>query len=229
MQTYGASADYVHRVNRSTSVGISYAFYHYDYKKVFGESDIHMLGVHASRRFGRAWELAGSLTAMQQSTVGVRTIDLDPVLEAILGRPTGSEVFESSNLLYGFSGRITRSLRRSSVSFFAQRGITPGNGYFLTSLSESFGASVSHSLSRDLHIGGRFGYNKLQSLGFASGDFGNWVGGASIDRKLTETLGINAGYDWRRYSLQQSIFGRDGHRFTVGISYHPQGGPAGLF
>ena len=88
---------------------------------------------------------------------------------------------------------------------------------------------MSHSLSRDLHIAGRFGYNKLQSLGFASGDFGNWAGGASIDRKLTDTLAITGGYDWRRYSLQQSIFGRNGHRVTVGISYHPQGGPAGLF
>jgi hypothetical protein len=229
MQSYGASADYVHRINRTTSAGFSYTFSHYDFKKVFGESDIHTVGGHMSRKFGRAWELAGSLTVSRQSTVGVRTVALDPVIAAILGRSTGAEVFESNNLLYGYSASITRAVRRSSASLHASRGITPGNGYFLTSINQSFGANLTHELSRELSVSASFGYSKLVSLGFASGNFQGWYGGTSLGYKVSNSVGLNAGYDWRSYDLQQTTFGRTGHRVTIGISYHPQGGPAGLF
>ena len=108
MQSYGASGDYVRRLSRRTSMGFSYTFNHFDYSKVFGESDVHTVGGHFSRKVGRDWQFSGSLTGSDQSTVGVRSVALDPVLASLLGRGSGAEVFESNNLLYGYSASVVK-------------------------------------------------------------------------------------------------------------------------
>lgn len=227
--SYGAAGDWVYRVNRRTSVGVSYHFDHYDFTKIFGDSDLHTLGVHMSRRIGRAWDLTGSLTGTKQSTVGVRTVALDPVLVAILGRASGTEVFESNNLIYGYAAGISRKIRRSTASVSAVRSTNPGNGYFLTSINESVIGLVSHDVSRDLSFGGTFGYNKMTSLGFASGAFKGWIAGASATYKVTDSFGFNCRYDWRTFDLAQTTFGRSGYRVSLGLTYFPRQSIAGLF
>ena len=229
MQSYGASGDYVPRLSRRTSMGFSYTFNHFDYSKVFGESDVHTLGGHFSRKVGRDWQFSGSLTGSDQSTVGVRSVALDPVLASLLGRGSGAEVFESNNLLYGYSASVVKRIRRSNASFSAQRAIIPGNGYFLTSINRTVSAGFSHSVSRDLAFNGNFGYSKLSSLGFTSGDFKGWTGGASATYKVSESIGVNTRYDWRTFDLQKTTFGRTGYRVSIGLTYFPAQGPAGLF
>jgi opacity protein-like surface antigen len=229
MRSYGASADWVYRLSRRSSLGVSYSFSHFDFEKVFGESDVHTIGAHGSRRFGRDWELAASVTLSQQSTVGIRSFGLDPVLAAILGRNSGSEVFETNSRLVGGSVSLSRKIRRSFVSISAQRGVTPGNGFFLTSINEGVGASMSYNFSRDLSFNGNTGYNKMTSLGFASGAFTGWTAGGGVTYKLTESFGLNARYDWRTFDLRQTTFGRTANRVTIGITYFPQQGPAGLW
>jgi len=229
MQSYGASTDWVYRVNRRLSVGASYTFSHYDYTKVFGESDTHTLGIHVGRRVGRDWNFNLSATGTKQNTVGVRNFALDPVIASILGRSTGTEVFDSNNLIYGYGASITRRISRSSVQLRAQRAITPGNGYFLTSINHTAGVNFVHNFSRDLAASGSMGYTKLSSLGFASGAFTGWTGGAGLTYKLTETFGINTRYDWRTFDLQQTTFGRTGFRASAGVTYFPQRGVAGLW
>lgn len=229
MQAYGASGDWVYRVSRRTSMGVSYGFNHYDFTKIFGETDVHTVGWHVSRRIGRSWDVSGSVTGSKQSTVGVRTVSLDPILAALLGRDTGTEVFESNNLLYGYGAAVSRSIRRSRITINAQRAINPGNGYFLTAINRTVNATVTHSVSRDLSVDANFGYGSMSSLGFAAGNFSGWTGGGGFTHKVTESLGFNARYDWRNMSLSQTDFARTGHRFSIGINYFPQRSLASLF
>jgi len=229
LKTYGASADWVHRLSRRTSFGVSYSFSHYDFSKVFGESDIHTVAWHVSRTVGRDWTFSASLTGSKQSTVGIRTFQLDPVLSAILGRNEGQEVFESNNLLYGYSGGFSRRIRRSTFSGSAGRAIIPGNGLFLTSINESAGISFSHNLSRELAVQAGLSYGKMKSLGFTAGAFEGWTGGAGITYKLAEGLGLTGRYDWRRFDLERTNFNRNAYRVSIGISYFPQGGIARVF
>jgi hypothetical protein len=229
MKSYGANGDWVRRVSRRTSIGVSYMFSHYDFEKIFGESDIHTLGVHMGRKFGRDWQFNLGLTGAKQSTVGVRSIELDPVLAAILGRSSGREVFESNNLLYGYSVGLSRTMGRSTVSAGATRGINPGNGYFMTAITQSAGVSFQRSVTRDFSVTASAGYSRMTSLGFASGAFSGWSAGVAANRKITNEIGIVGRYDWRTFDLRQTTFGRTGYRLTVGLSYHPRGGPAGLF
>lgn len=229
MRSYGATADWVRRVSRRTSIGVSYAFSHYDFEKIFGESDIHTIGAHMGRKIGRDWDLNFGLTGAQQATVGVRTVELDPVLSAILGRGAGQEVFESNNLLYGYSATLSRRLGRSSISGSSVRGINPGNGYFMTAISQSTMVTFSRNVTREFGMTATAGHMRMTSLGFASGAFASWTAGVSVNRKITEVIGIVARYDWRTFDLQRTTFGRTGYRVSVGLSYHPRGGPAGLF
>lgn len=229
MRSYGGAADWVYRLSRRSSVGISYTFSHYDFEKVFGDTDVHTIGGHASRKIGRDWDVSASITLSKQSTVGVRSFALDPVLSAILGRSSGSEVFETNNLLTGGGLGVTRKIRRSVVSISAQRAVTPGNGYFLTSINQGAGASATHNVSRDLSFSANVNYSKMTSLGFASGAFTGWNSGAGVTYKLSESFGLSARYDWRTFDLRQTTFGRTGNRITLGVSYFPRQGPAGLW
>lgn len=229
MQSYGASGDWVRRVSRRASIGVSYAFSHYDYSKVFGESDIHTLGVFMSRTVGRDWTLSGSLTGARQQTVGVRTVALDPVLVAILGRASGAEVFETDNLIYGYQGGIGRKIRRSTITFNVSRGINPGNGYFLTSISNTVSAGVNHNINRDTSVSIISGYSKMTSLGFTSGRYSGYNTSVALSRKLVDTVGITMMFDWRKFDLEQTTLKRNGYRVSIGLSYHPQRGLANLF
>lgn len=229
MQSYGASGDWVRRVNRRVSLGVSYAFSHYDYSKVFGESDIHTLGLHLSRTIGRDWTLSAGLSGARQQTVGVRTVALDPVLVAILGRASGAEVFESDNLIYGYSGRVNRKIRRSSLYFGAERGINPGNGYFLTSITHSVNGGANHTLNRSTSLLFNVGYAKMTSLGFASGRFAGYNVSGGVNQRLTDSIGMNVTYEWRKFDLAATTLRRAGYRLTIGLSYHPQRGLSNLF
>ncbi len=229
MRGYGASGDWVYRVSRRTSLGVSYTFNHFDFEKIFGDSDVQTIGVHFGRQIGRDWQFTGGLTGSRQSTVGVRSFALDPVVAAILGRGSGSEVFETDNLLYGYNAALTRRLRHANFRGFAQRSINAGNGFFLTSLSESAGISYSQNLSRELVLSGSVDYNKLKSLGFASGRFEGWNLGTGITYKLTESVGLSCRFDFRTFDLERTTFGRTGSRITAGLTYFPTRGNASAF
>lgn len=111
----------------------------------------------------------------------------------------------------------------------AQRAVTPGNGYFLTSINQGGGVSVTHNVSRDLSLNANLTYNKLTSLGFTSGAYTGWNAGAGFTYKLSESFGVNGRFDWRTFDLRQTTFGRTGNRITVGVTYFPKQGPAGLW
>ncbi|MBI2686498.1 MAG: hypothetical protein HYX27_09305 [Acidobacteria bacterium] len=228
METYGASGDWVYRASRRTSMGVSYSFNHYDFTKIFGDTDVHTIGFHISRKFGRSWEGTASLTGSRQSTVGVRSFALDPVLAAILGRTTGSEVFESNNLLYGYSAGIMYRFRRSSAFASVARAINPGNGYFLTSISQNASVGFNYNPTRRWTLNASAGYNRLLSLGFTSGAYSGWTGGGGTTFKLSDSFGVNFRYDWRTYQLFQTALHRDGHRISTGITWFPKNAIASL-
>ena len=184
MQSYGASGDWVYRLNQRTSLGVSYQFSHFDFFKIFGDTDIQMVGVHTGRSFGRDWQLNLSLTGMKQSTVGVRRIELEPVLAQLLGRSSGSEVLESNNLLYGGQVQVRRTLRRATISGSVGRGITPGNGFFVSSVNEQVDASVSYASSRRSSVNVMAAHSRMSSLGFASGKFKTSMFGTAFSPKF---------------------------------------------
>jgi hypothetical protein len=229
MTSYGGGADWVYRLDRRSSVGVSYVFNHFDFTKVFGESDVHTVGLHFSRRVGRDMNVGLGLSGVKQSTVGVRTVSLDPVLAAILGRSSGSEVFESNNLLYGYYVSLERRIQRSQASIEVGRTTTPGNGYFLTSINDSATARLAHSVTRDFGMNASVGYSKMASLGFASGTLKGWTGGGGFTYRVTPNLGFSARLELRTFDLRNTTFGRRGFRATVGITYFPREGLAGIW
>jgi len=224
MQSYGASGDWVYRLNQRTSLGVSYQFSHFDFFKIFGDTDIHMVGVHTGRSFGRDWQINLSLTGMQQSTVGVRRIELEPVLAQLLGRSSGSEVFESNNLLYGGSAQVSRTLRRATITGGVGRGINPGNGFFISSINEHVDVSVRYASSRRSSVNFMVAHSRMSSLGFASGKFKTTMYGTSFSYRLMDSLSLDMSADGRTIDLQQTQFGRRGYQVTIGIGYHPSRG-----
>lgn len=224
MQAYGASGDWVYRLNQRTSLGVSYQFSHYDFFKIFGDTDIHMIGLHTGRSFGRDWQVTLAITGMQQSTVGVRRINLDPVLAQLLGRSSGTEVFESNNLLYGGQFQVRRIVRRTTISGGIGRTVTPGNGFFVSSVTEQIDFSVTYASSRRSSINFNAGHSRMSSLGFASGKLKTSMAGGSFSYRLMDALSLDLSADGRSFELQQTQFARKGYQVALGIGYHPSRG-----
>lgn len=217
---YGATGDWAYRLGPRTTIGVAYGFNHFDFSKVFGETDMHRLSIVFGRQFGRDWQVSLSAIGFQQSTVGIREVSLDPVLVALLGRAVGREVFESNNYLGGYAFSLSRTINRTVISAQAERDVTPGNGFFLTSRVDNVGASVGHSISRKTSLSGNFGYTRMTSLGFVSTPFSGWIGGASFSYRLSDNLSFIGRADWRKFQLIDS-FGRSGTRVSVGLTYSP--------
>jgi len=222
MRSYGANADWVYRLSRRTSVGLQYTFTHFDFEKIFGETDMHMVGVSLARQVGRDWQYSVELTGFQQSTVGVRTIQLDPVLVALLGRSSGAEVFESNNYLYGFSGSATRNVRRGSFMARAGRRVIPGNGFFITAVDSSASVNATYTPNSKWSFSTSAGYGRMSSLAFASGVFKGWLASVSSQYAVTRDISMVLRYDTREYNLTQSRFSRNGHRVSLGLNWNPQ-------
>jgi hypothetical protein len=219
-QIYGASADWSYRLNPRTTIGTSYTFSHFDFSKVFGESDVHQVSVVVGQQFGRGWELQIGLSGFKQSTVGVREISLDPVLVALLGRSVGREVFETNNMLGGYLASISRTLRGTVISARTERAVMPGNGFFLTSRRDMHAVSAGHTFRRGWNLSADLGYSTLLSQGFVSEPFRSWNYGGSINYQIRDNLSCFFRVDGRKFDLGNT-FARSGYRANIGIMYSP--------
>lgn len=224
MQQYGAAGDWVYRQNQRTSVGVSYQFLHFDFFKIFGDTDVHSIGAHISRKIGRDWEVNLGVTGMQQSTVGVRNISLDPVLAQLLGRATGREVFESNNFLYGGNLGITRTQRYLTYGVSAVRSITPGNGFFVSAINQIGEGHIRFVTSRRTSLNASAGVSQMSSLGFASGKLTNRFGSARFSYRVIDELSLELRGDSRSFNLANSSFDRSGYQVSLGVAYHPDRG-----
>jgi hypothetical protein len=183
-----------------------------------------MIGVHIGRKIGRDWEFSIGATGMQQSTVGVRRIELEPVLAQLLGRSSGSEVFETNNLLYGGNISVQRTLRRLSFGASVSRAITPGNGFFVSAINEGGGGFIRFSTSRRTSIDARAGYMQMSSLGFASGKLSSGYGGGGFSYRFVDAVSLQINGDSRSFGIEQATFRRKGYQISIGLAYHPSRG-----
>jgi len=96
-----AGADYVRRLNRTTSIGVGFSYMHIEYPRAFGSADIASLMLQGAKLFGkgRRWQVSGTLGAYRLDFTGIRQVTLDPVIAELLGQLVGREAFHTINTL----------------------------------------------------------------------------------------------------------------------------------
>ena len=224
-----ARGDTAYRVGRNQVIGVDYGFHHFDYTSAFGASDIHTLGLNWTARIGRNWSFGLRAGASRVETLGLRRVTLDPIIAAILGQSSGIETFYRVNYVPSANARLTRTFRRSSVSFEYDRGTGSGNGIYLTSQQESFGLNASYTASRRWNVGASAGYDNFRSLGQTLGKYESYHGGGGVTFQMTSVLHFVARFDGRHYDIDNTDFKRTHYRASLGIALSPGDMPLSLW
>ena len=162
-------------------------------------------------------------------SLGLQSFAVDPVIAAIIGRPTVIGVFHTMQYVPSFQATLGRVFRRSSLSFGYSAGVSPGNGVYLTSRANSGTISYSHTASQRWNVGLSGGYSSYSSLSQSIGKYQSYNAGGGFTCKLTGWLHLVGRYDARRYTVGPSAFRRLNHRVTVGIAFSPGDLPLSLW
>jgi hypothetical protein len=221
--------DVSYRASRTLTVGADYNFSHYEFTGSFGASDIHTVSVDLSLRLGRQWDLGMRAGGARVESLGLRNAAVDPVIAAIIGRTTGTEVFHGTQYIPSLQATLGRVFRRSSLSLGYSTGVSPGNGVYLTSRAENGTLSYSHTAFQRWNVGLSGGYSSYSSLSQTMGKYESYNAGGGATCKLKSWLHLVGRYDARRYTVGSSIFRRVNHRATVGIAFSPGDLPLSLW
>lgn len=224
MNGYRASSDFTRRITRRTTIGIGYQYMHFDFPRVFGESDIHLTMAEVSHEFSRTWRLSAAGGGYRVDLTGVKEVQLDPVVAALFGSTTGRQAFNVINYLPYAQVSLNRELRRQSIVLSYNTGPSGGGGVFLTSRQQMAQLGWSYRSSDRWSFGLSGGYQDYGGLGSYQGRLSSYVGGATFSRRITGDLFFTAGADYRRFAVnvgQQQSFRRNGSRLFSGLTYSP--------
>lgn len=231
MNGHRAMGDFSRRITRRTSIGFAYQYLHFDFPRVFGESDIHLTMVQFSRLFSRNWRLSTSFGGYRVDLSGVRQVKLDPLVAALFGQTEGREAFNSVNWLPSGEFNLTREMRRSTLVFSFTSGPSGGGGVFLTSRQQQGGVTFGYRGSEKWSFSVSSGYQTYSGLGAYRGNINTMIGGGLISRRITGDLYLNGSYDFRRFNVDNGIvqsFKRNSSRLMGGFTYSPGSIPVSL-
>lgn len=226
---YNPSATLTYLLGPHRQIGIGYSFTRLHYPNNFGDSWINTTYLMYGQQIGPAWTLslaAGAYRAENERLVPVR---FDPVLAALVGRPVTLEAFH--NITFGAVVRATlaRQFRRSVLSFYYDRGVTPGNSFITTAQRDLGGVSYSYLATRDLNVGFRASYHRHKAITQAGVRYETYGGGIGLNYRLTGSLYLTGAAFVRHQTLLGGNLDRDRLELTAGISWSPGEIPLSLW
>jgi hypothetical protein len=226
---YRARGDMAYRTSRYATSGLAYDFTHFEYTKGFGGSDIHTLAFTQAFRIGRFWELSMRAGGSRVETLGIIRVAIDPVIAAIIGTSQGLAVIYRVNWVPAANVLLTRKFHYTVLTFNYNRGVSPGNGVYLTTRQETATGNLSYSGIRKANIGISAGYITYGSLTQTVGNFSSVTAGGGFTYQITGPLHFLAHYDYRRYDISGTVFQRPSYRATIGIGFSPKDVPLSLW
>ena len=229
MNGYGAHASIRHRLSRLTTIGAEYGRQHYQFPHVYGQSDINSYEALFGTQLGRYWTLSLQAGAYQTQVAGVEQVALDPAIAALFGVSTTQETFYRDLWFPSAAASITRQFHRASLSVSYTRTITPGNGVYLTSRSDTGGVTYSYSGLRKIGLSLNAGRSALSSIGQGLTAYSNIYAGAGGTYAITRPIHFLARYDYRYQDLNFGGYKPSSYRVTVGFAFSPGNVPLSLW
>lgn len=217
------------RVSRSTTIGANYQHEHFDFPRVFGESNIDAYSIFLGTQLGRRWTLSLQAGVYQAEVQGIQQVSLDPAIAAILGIASTTQTFYAKNTLPYGGAQLSRQFKNAGFSLVYSRTIVPGNGVYLTSRSEFAGGTISYNGVRKFSLSLTAGENTLSSVGQNIQGYRMLTGGAGLTYAMTRALHVIARYDARQQQIDVAGYRRTSYRATLGIAFSPGDVPLSLW
>jgi len=221
MQGYELHGTIQRRISRQTTLGVQYNHMHFDFPKAFGESDINGYGGIWARQLSRLWTASVTGGIYQAEVQGLQAVAVDPTIAALLGVTSSVQTFYQKRTFPQAAVSLSRRFQHASLTFNYSRGVSPGNGVYLTSRQETANAGFSYQASRKWSYSVNAGYTRLNGIAQNLSPYSGFNGDTSLTYSITHPIQIVAAYQARRLEVIDASFRRTSSRATIGISFSP--------
>jgi hypothetical protein len=175
-----------------------------------------------SVRLSRWLEFSGSAGVIRAETRFIQNVPVDPAIAALIGTPEGTRVVDQVTNLMSGMGRLSRTFPKGVAFVSGGRGVTPGNGLFLTSIMNTALAGYNYTGVRRWSFGVSGGYQSGTSIENVHGGYGSTSGTLSASRQIVRTVHATASFSVRKYnSANFSLYNRLIYDVRVGVGYSP--------
>jgi hypothetical protein len=226
---YGAHANFRYRLTRTTSLGVEYDRQHYQYPNYFGNSDMNIYSLLLTTQMGRFWTFAVSGGVDEVKAVGLETVTLSPAIAALLGVSTAVRVFSADNWIPSGRASLDRKFKNANLGVSYLRAVTPGNGVYLTSRTESATIGYTYTGVNKASFSISGSYSDLASLGQGIAPYSQYAGSAGLTYNFSHALHGIARYDVRQQEIQVAGYRRSSYSITMGIAFSPGSIPISLW
>jgi hypothetical protein len=215
-------ADMQYRLTRRTTIGGQYTFGRTAFDKSDADVYVHGGAFSYSVQLTQRTEFTSFGGLMRAESKMVRVSAVDPVIAALLGIRSASQIVHSIRFSPYYGARISRAFRTGALWASTGRAITPGNGLFLSSDTTNVGGGYSYNGLRWWSFGASVDHSSSMSFLNVTGRYSTVMGGASISRRLTSSLHFTSSYSLRKYrSRDFERYNRPIQSISVGIAFSP--------
>ena len=218
---YNLTGSIQHQLTRRLIISAQFQHLHYDYPRVFGESDINYYVGQLHYQIRRARQVGLGGGAFSAETQGIQTTSLDPTLSALLGVDSVQTAFYKKSLLPVAMASISRQFRKSSLGANFNTSVTPGNGVYLTSQQRSINGSYSYNGISRLGLSVTLGSIELQTIGQTLQNYRQLNGTANVSYRVGKSMNLVATYMRRHQDIMNNPFLRNSSRVSIGIYFSP--------
>ena len=194
----GASArgDVQYRVGRRTTIGTAYAFNHFSFNRVLSSTDYHTFSGTLASRLSKRLEISAYGGVGRAETKIEQGVPIDPVIAALLGVSHSSQIVHSIIWTPNVNARLSRTFHHGVAYVSGGRTITPGNGLFLTSKTNTVLGGVTYTGVRHSSLTTQVQYMGATSIGNILGNYADVSAGISATREIrsgvSALLAVNA-------------------------------------
>jgi hypothetical protein len=217
-----ATGDVQHRISKRTTLGANYQYTHFGYSQFDGGADIHSASGSFSHAFSSRTEFSLYAGGSRLEVKNQISTAVDPVIAVLLGIRQTTQIVHYIAWTPTFGARISRRIPQGILYASVSRGITPGNGLFLTSemLSVTGGYSYTGLRRWSASVQGSYYYSDAKA-GIA-GTYAAMSGGFRLSRMIGRGFHFVAMHNVRQYnSARYGNYQRFIHEASVGLGWTP--------
>jgi hypothetical protein len=217
-----ARGDVQYRISRRTTIGANYQYERFSYSNFQSQSDMHSFTGSYAVRLTRRLEFSSTAGVTRGETKYTQALAVDPVIQALLGISTVTEIVHRIDYLPDIQARLSRTVPHGYVFVSAGYGVTPGNGLFLTSYQTTVLGGYTYTGLRRWSFSSQASYARARSISNYAGIYGDYSGGFSLSRQLRHGVHAVAQYVISKYdSPDFNKYNRVVNEARVGVGFTP--------
>ncbi|HXA51675.1 MAG TPA: hypothetical protein VNV86_15270 [Candidatus Acidoferrum sp.] len=218
----GVRGDVQYRITRRSTIGAGYNFLHYSYSHILSSADLHsFLGSYAIR-LTRSVEFAATGGAIRYETKFIQSVPVDPAIAILIGINSTNQLAYTRAWSTSGQLRLSYAMRRGVVYVSGGRSVTPGNGLFLTSVSNSVAGGYTYTALRKWSASASASYNRSDSLANLIGAYGNYAVSLSLSRQIAPATHGVLSFNARKYeSPDFNNYNKWSYSLRLGLAFAP--------